>query len=197
MKRIWQRSLAAAAIALTPAVGGAQSAVSSQTGTALAVFGGAASGDGNTDGAAGATVSWELTPYFTLEGSGIWTTGSRLDAFSALAGTRVHLLPRRTVVPFASAGVGLYRATLAGQATAPAFYRRRLEARGTAGPNAGRTFDDLVFAIGGGADVYLKRHLALRPDIRVLLVHADTGTRAVPVYGVHLAYHFEEHRVTP
>jgi hypothetical protein len=148
-------------------------------GTALSVFGGAASVTGGSDGALGAAIGWELTPRFTFEGSGLWTIGDHVDAFTALAGTRVNLLPPRGVLPFLSAGAGVHRTT-----------------RTELGRERGD--DDFVVALGGGVDIYLKRHLALRPDVRVLLVNRDSGgTGTVTVYGVHLAYHFEEHPITP
>jgi hypothetical protein len=60
-----------------------------------------------------------------------------------------------------------------------------------------RAFDDFVVAVGGGADLFLKRHLALRPDVRVLLVRRNSDTHAVAMAGISLAYHFEEHPITP
>jgi hypothetical protein len=168
-------------------------------GTALSVFAGAASARGGTDGAAGLAIGWEFTPRFTLEGSGLWTAGRDVEGFSALAGTRINLLPPRGVVPFVSAAVGLHRATVDSTRDGiPDFYMRRMGMAmraGTGGPQ--QTFTDFVSAVGGGVDVYLRRHLALRPDVRVLFVRADTGTRPIAVYGVHLSYHFEEHPITP
>ena len=168
-------------------------------GTALSVFGGGASATGGTDAAAGAAIGWELTPYLTLEGSGLWMPGGNPDAFSALFGTRVNLVSRRTAVPFVSAGVGVHRAIVEGHTGTPSFYMRRMNMGADAGtpPRLERTFDDFVVAIGGGIDFHLKQHVTLRPDVRVLLVRADTGTRPVTVYGVHLVYHFEEHPITP
>ena len=166
-------------------------------GTALALFGGGASAKGGPEGAVGASIGWEFTPRFTLEGSGLWMPGGGPDTVSALFGSRVNLLPPRGAVPFVSFGVGMHRAVIAaGRRDVPGFYMRRI---GSPGPRmtGERTFDDFVVALGGGVDVYLRRHLALRPDVRVLLVNADAGTRAVAVYGIHLAYHFEEHPITP
>jgi hypothetical protein len=45
--------------------------------------------------------------------------------------------------------------------------------------------------------VFLARHLALRPEVTVLVVTTRDDARAVPVYGLHLAYHFESHPITP
>ena len=172
-----------AALSLTTLVGSATASAQVDPmewhkGTALSLFAGAASASGGTDGAAGAAIGWELTPRFTLEGSGLWTLGRNVDAFTALGGARVNVLSPRGVMPFLSAGAGVHRTT-------------RVEL------GLERENDDFVVALGGGVDIYLKRHLALRPDVRVLLVNADSGRRTVAVYGVHLAYHFEEHPITP
>lgn len=169
-------------------------------GTTLAGFVGAASPASGTDAAAGVALGWELTPHFTLEGRGMWLdAGPGAGAFAALFGTRFPLLATRPVVPFASAGVGVYRATFdAASSGVPAFYQRRMMGMmsGT-GQFASRTFDDFAVGLGGGADIFLARHLALRPDVTVLMVTTRSDTRAVPVYGLQLAYHFESHPVTP
>lgn len=166
-------------------------------GTTLAGFVGAASASSDTDVAASAALEWELTPHFTLEGRGMWFDASPgAGAFAAVIGARIPLLATRSVVPFASAGVGVYRATFDPPFSAvPSFYQHRMMAG--AGQFAGRTFDDFAVALGGGTDIFLARHLALRPDVTVLLVTTRSDTRAVPVYGLQLAYHFESHPVTP
>jgi hypothetical protein len=122
-----------------------------------------------------------------------------VDAFSALFGSRVNLLSPRRAVPFVSAGVGMHRATVdGGRSGTPAFYMRRMDVTAAdPGMRLEQTFDDFVVALGGGVDIYLRRHLALRPDVRGLLVYADNDTRPVTVYGVHLVYHFEDHPITP
>ena len=197
MKRTWILLTVATAMAALPAMAAAQARVSWQKGTALAVFGGAAHADDATDPAAGTTASWELTPYFTLEGSALWTAGAELDTFTALAVNRINVVARRPVVPFVTAGVGVHRATIAANARPPAAYARRLAALVGDGPRREETFDDFAASAGGGVELYVRRHLSLRPDVRVLLVRGDGRTRALAVYGVHLAYHFEEHPITP
>jgi hypothetical protein len=166
-------------------------------GTTLTGFVGAASASPGTGVAAGAGLGWEITPHFTLEGRGIWfDAGHRADAFTALLGARVPLLPARPVVPFVSAGAGVYRATFESMSsTMPRFYQRGMMTE-SAGVQ-GRTFDDFVVALGGGVDVFLAGHLALRPEVTVLLVTTRSDTRTIPVYGVQLAYHFESHPITP
>jgi hypothetical protein len=62
------------------------------------------------------------------------------------------------------------------------------------GPRAG-TFDNFVAALGGGADFFLNEHFALRPEVGVLLVTSGSDARAITVFGLTLAYHFEGHPV--
>jgi hypothetical protein len=201
MKRQWLVVLSIGALLGTATSASAQPVVEEwHKGTALSIFGGAASSREGTDGAVGAAIGWEFTPHFTLEGSGLWMPGGRPDAWSALFGSRVNLLSPRGVVPFVSGGVGVHRAIVeTGSSDVPEFYMRRMGTTNTAAPGTGmeRTFDDFVVAVGGGVDIYLKQHLALRPDVRVLLVRGNGDTRPLAVYGVHLSYHFEEHKITP
>lgn len=166
-------------------------------GTTLAGFVGASSPSSNTSPAVGAALGWEITPHFTVDGRGIWMdAGHRADAFAALLGARIPLLPARTVVPFVSAGAGVYRASFdSASSTMPAFYQRRMTSN-SAGIQH-RTFDDFVVSIGGGVDVFLARHVALRPEVEFLVVTTTSDTRTVPVFGVQLAYHFESHPITP
>lgn len=165
-------------------------------GTALAVFGGVTTSSGSS-AATGGTVSWEMLPRLTIDGSGTWHTRQRgVSAFTGLMGVRVNVTPPARVVPFVSAGVGLHRASIAAAASeVPAFYRKRI-ADGAFGPRD-HTFNDFALSIGGGTDVFLRRHVALRPDVRVIVARGSGQTHTVAVYGLHLAVHFEEHPVTP
>jgi len=165
-------------------------------GTVLAGFVGAASTSADTGIAAGAAVGWEITPHFTLEGRGIWLDSrDSANAFAALFGARIPLLPARPVVPVLSGSVGVHLATFDESTGTPRFYRRRIAP--DAAELGSRTFHDFVAAIGGGVEIALARHLALRPDVTVLLVTSHSETRTVPVYGIQLAYHFEDRPVTP
>ena len=115
MTRHWLVALSVSALLGTATAASAQvDPVEWHKGTALAVFAGAASATGGTDAAAGAAIGWELTPHFSLEGSGLWMPGGGVDSFSALFGSRVNLLSPRGVVPFVSAGVGVHRAVVEG-----------------------------------------------------------------------------------
>jgi hypothetical protein len=144
-------------------------------GTTLGGFVGAASSQSVTDAAAGVTIGWELTPHLAIEGRGLWLdAGHGADAFTALLGARVPILPGRLFGPFVSAGVGLYRAT-----------------------SGGESRDDFDLAVGTGAEIALGEHLALRPEVTVLVVTRRSDTRAIPVFGAQLAYHFESRPITP
>ena len=168
-----------------------------QRATTLAGFAGAAAIASRADLSLGAGIGWELTPHFTIEARGFWLDeGPDADGFAAVLGARVPLLTRRAVVPFVAGGAGLYLARFeAAQPGMHQFYQRRIT------PNArgwtGATFEDFALSFTGGADVYLAQHLALRPELTVLLVRAGSNARAVQVFGAQLAYHFEDHPVTP
>lgn len=166
-----------------------------QHGTTLAGFVGAASAPSQTDAAVGLSLGWEITPRFGIEGRAIWIgAGDPADAFSATLATRVPLRPGRRLVPFAAAGLGLHRARFDATATdIPDFYRSRL----TSSALRHQTFTDFAVSLGGGIDVYLTRHLALQPEVTVLLATTRSDARAVTVYGAKLAYHFENHPTTP
>lgn len=193
-------------LALVLLAGGAAGEASAQalgvnewrTGTTLSGFIGGATPSSNTSVAAGVALGWELLPHLTIEGSGAWIGAGRgADAFTASVGARVPLTAPSSVQPFASAGVGLYHAAFEPAAPdVPRFYRARMHANGSM-QNAGGTFDDFMLSLGGGADVFLKQHLALRPDVRVLLVRRSSGTHAVAMFTLGLVFHFEDHPITP
>jgi hypothetical protein len=168
-----------------------------ERGTTLSVFGGAEWAGSHTGGAAGFALGWELWPFFTVEGSGTWLDErAGGSGFAGIIGARVPLVRRGAIVPFAALGTGVFRATVdPARGDVPDFYARRLS--GDPVNRRERVFDDFLVALGGGADVYLTRHLAIRPDVRVLMARADGRTRPVTVAGVHLAYHFEDHPITP
>lgn len=158
-------------------------------GTTLGAFAGATSA-GSAGGAVGTSLGWEVIPHLTLEGRGVWLDKERGSSdFVAWLGALVPVRPAGAVVPFASAGIGMYRATVeAGAIDVPEFYRRRLNT----GERA--TFEDVALALGGGANVFVTSHLAIRPEVNVLVVTTRSETRRVPLYGVHVAYHFEPHK---
>jgi len=167
-------------------------------GTALAVFAGGASAAGGTGVASGMSIGWQFTPRLEIEGSGLWVNGAAVDTFTALIESRLNLLPRRVVVPFVSGGAGLHKASVESNATGiPNFFLRRLPPSTAETSRHEQTFDDFVAAFGGGSDVFVTHHIAVRPEVSVRLVHAAGEIRAVTVYGVHLAYHFQGNGAAP
>ena len=47
----------------------------------------------------------------------------------------------------------------------------------------------------GGTDVFVTSHIAIRPEVSLVLVMNGGDTRTVGLYGVHVAYHFEPHKM--
>ena len=165
-------------------------------GTTLGGFVGAASPFSGVDPAAGLSLGWELKPWLGVEGRGTWFPApDGMSAFAAALGARVAFESARPVLPFASAGVGFYRATFDAPASAgmPRFYRRRMGEVGL----LGRTFNDFLVTIGAGTEVFVSRHVAIRPELAVLLVTGPSDIRPIPQLGVHMVYHFESHPITP
>jgi hypothetical protein len=161
-----------------------------QRGTTLGGFAGAASVEGATL-ATGTALGWEFHKLVTVEGRGIWMTKDPggTDFFVAL--NAIVPFPRlRNVVPFASAGVGMYQATVdASTSEVPDFYQQRLHGH----PRA--TFEDVALPFGGGLNVFVTSHIAIRPEVSLILIVNGGETRTVGLYGVHLAYHFESHKM--
>jgi hypothetical protein len=164
-------------------------------GTTLAGFAGAGSSSSNTDISGGLSLGWEITPRFAIEGRGLWLgAGGDADAFAATLATLVAFDRARPIKPFALAGIGLYRTTIdSGASDVPSFYSSRMTSRGL----RTETFTDFALAFGGGVDLFVSRHFALRPEITVQLAITSSQVHAVAVYGVQVAYHFESHPITP
>lgn len=188
--RWWTLSWLAAALLSTSGDASAQTTrgVEWEPGTTLTGFVGASANTSGAAPAAGAAIGWEMTPHFTIEGRGTWLRHDQdLTDFSASINTLVHVLRPRAVVPFALAGFGMYGATVeSGSPDIPAFYRDRLPA------NTDRpVFEDLLLAFGGGVDVFVTSHLALRPEVTLYVIATRDDRLTKAVYGVHLSYHFE------
>lgn len=165
-------------------------------GTTLAGFVGAASPFSGVDPALGLSLGWEMTPWLGLEGRGTWfAVPDGMSSFAAAFGARVAFESARPILPYASAGVGFYRAMFDTPASSamPRFYRRRIAESGS----LSEAFDDFLVTIGAGTELFMSRHIAVRPELTVLLATTRSDVRAVPVFGVHMAYHFESHQITP
>lgn len=160
-----------------------------QRGTTLGGFGGVASLESTTP-ALGTALGWEIDRHVTIEGRGIWMTKDPggTDFFVALNAI-VPLPPLRNVVPFASAGVGMYQASVdARSSDVPDFYKQRLNGH----PRA--AFEDVALPFGGGVNVFVTSHIAIRPEVSLILVMNGGETRTVGLYGVHVAYHVAPHK---
>jgi hypothetical protein len=153
-------------------------------GTTLNVFGGVASASGDRAPLAGAALGWEVTPRIGFEASGSWLDwGHSAHGFAATMRALVPLRPSRSVAPFVAAGAGLYRASfhIADRAM-PGFYRRRVDAR----PEVYLT-----------SATFTDPSIAFRPEMDATVVMRDRRTRTFPTLQIHLAYHFEDHPITP
>ena len=167
-------------------------------GTTLNVFAGAGIDAAETRPLVGTSVGWEITPAFAIEGSGYWLDrrGSS-DAFAAALKLQAAVMLPHTAVPFVEAGVGLYRVSFGPSASEiPVFYRGRMAMSGT-GPGTTNTFMDPAFVLGGGLNVFVTRHVAIRPDVEAMIVRRNSQNYLVTAIAVHIAYHFESHPVTP
>ncbi len=174
----------------TVAWGQASSGAQWQRGTILGGFAGASTADG-TSAALGTSLGWELSPHLIIEGRGVWFPDDP-DAsdFFAWLGTVVPFRPGSVIQPFAAAGVGMYMATVdAAAGEVPAFYQGRMNGRQRA------TFDDFALGFGGGANLFVTSHMAIRPEINMLVVTTSSDARTVPVFGINVVYHFESHRI--
>ena len=182
---VWVATIAIVA-ASVEAWGQTASGVNWHRGTTLAGFAGAASPD--TKAALGTALGWDIVPHLTVEGRGVWLVDNPgTTDFVAWLGALVPVRPGAALVPFASAGVGMYRATVqAGEGDD--FYQQRLGSRERA------TFQDFALGFGGGADFFVTPHFAIRPELTVLVTMSGADTRTTALYGVHMAYHFESHK---
>jgi hypothetical protein len=164
-----------------------------QRGTTLAVFAGGTVESSAAKPAAGASLGWEIARFLSLEGQGAWIrVANGGEAFAGQMRVRVPFRRTQALVPFVAGGVGLYRASFeAGARRIPEFYQRRINAA-TLG---GSAFTDFMSTVGGGVDVFVTEHLAVRPEASVLLVSAASDTRAVPLFAAHVVYHFDTHPV--
>jgi hypothetical protein len=77
----------------------------------------------------------------------------------------------------------------------PGFYRRRMTGMSDMGSTI--TFTDPSVVGGGGVNVFVGQHWAIRPEILATAVLRDSHSFVVTTGAVRLAYHFEEHPVTP
>jgi Outer membrane protein beta-barrel domain len=166
-------------------------------GTTLNVFAGAGTDASDTGPLVGTSVGWEITPMTAVEGSGYWLRrGTGAEGFAAALKLQAGLNLGRAAIPFLEAGVGLYRTSFDSTATSvPDFYGRRMAAIDRA-PGTTSTFTDPSFVLGGGVNVFVTPHIAIRPDIESMIVRRDAQNYFLTAVAVHMAYHFESHPVS-
>jgi len=164
-------------------------------GTTLTGFAGVAADSTRGGPMMGGSVGWELTRRIAIEGSGLWVDHEGdASAFGGALTVQAALLGSGKAVPFVQAGIGLYRASFdPAQSGVPGFYRQRM---GPAGGSV-RTFTDPSFVFGGGANVFLSRNLAIRPDVEAMVVLRNSRSHVVTALSMQVVYHFEDHPVTP
>jgi len=159
--------------------------------TTLSGYIGTARASNTMDLAAGAAMGWQVTPHFGAEMRGFWLKADEhQNAFSAVVAFRASLRPGHRAVPFVAAGGGVYQMRFdTGFVDAPEFYRQRMTNLSPVLPHY--RFTDPVIALGGGADLFVSRHVAIRPEAMALIVIGGGDHRTVPAYGLQVAYHFE------
>ena len=192
--------LIVAIVAGWPAYGSAQEVIRPgewSRGTTLSGFAGMATDGDHWGPVIGGVAGYEITPRFTIEGSGSWLEfGEGMNAFAGAIKLRARLSGRRTVDPFVLGGVGFYRASFdRPSSVAPGFYRNRLRAQGT---GLGDTsFTDPALVVGAGVNVFVTRHFALRPDVESFIILRNRRSMAVTTLSLHAVFHIESHPVTP
>lgn len=178
---------------------GAQTRSSPWTfGTTVNVSGGAAADSEATGAFGGAALGWEVTPTLGVEGSATWfDRGAGARAFGAALKGQAGFRLTQHVAPFAEGGIGLYRASFARTSLAvPDFYKLRINTAGPLVPDE-HTFTDPAFVVGGGINFFISRHLAVRPDVEATIIRHKGTSHVLTAFAVRLAYHFEDHPVTP
>lgn len=166
-------------------------------GTTVNVLGGAAAVSGDRAAIAGGAFGWEITPWFAIEGGATWLDwGQAAHAFAPAIAAQAGLPTARPFVPFVTGGVGLYHASFNRlDSTMPGFYQRRM--MGTSDMRSTITFTDPSVVGGGGVNVFVSRHWTIRPEILATAVLRNSQSFVVTTGAVRLAYHFEDHPVTP
>lgn len=163
-------------------------------GTTLSGFAGGAA---DTEGAApavGLELGWEMTRRLAINGSTLWSApGNGQHDFSVMIGPRINLTRKGPRLLFVTADAGMYRATFdALRGPLPPFYGNRLSPSERV--DRGGTFDDFVASVGGGAELFISGHWAVRPEVGLMTAFGNSDVRWVTTFGGHLAYHFERHR---
>jgi hypothetical protein len=163
-------------------------------GTTLQIFGGVATASPDTTGTFGATVGWELTHRAEIEGVAAWLVQRRgAEAFAADLKLLINLTRPAAIVPYVGGGAGVYRGTFEPVRLAmPAFYQRRA---GDIGRTRSMSFTDPSIVMAAGANLFVSRHLSIRPELAVRIVTDRSDTYRVTTATFGLTYHIEEHDI--
>lgn len=167
-------------------------------GTTLNIFAGASSEPQKGAFTAGGAIGWQLTPSMAIEGTGGWIDNQSSPTwFTAAMKFQARLVPAGGTNPYVEGGIGLCRSSFdAADMNVPDFYRKRMV------ENPGisimtHTFTDPTFAYGGGFNIVATRHIAIRPAVEFTTVFRNRDTFTMMAGVVRVAYHFENHPVTP
>jgi hypothetical protein len=166
-------------------------------GTTLNVLAGVNSASSRVGLLGGAAFGWEVTPRFAVEGTGSWLDRGRFaNVFAADVKASISATGPGKVVPFIGAGMGLYRVSFErAQAAVPDFYHRRMEMKRSAFRTA--IFTDPTVVVSSGANLFLTERVSVRPEVELKVIARDSRSYTVTVVAMRLAYHFEEHPITP
>jgi outer membrane protein with beta-barrel domain len=155
--------------------------------------------DGSRSGPAiGGAVGWEMTPRFAVQGDAAWVElGDGITTFSASLKARVRMPGSRPIDPFFNAGIGFARTSLSVDTRRPPqFYERRM-GRHTAPGGPVMTFTDPTLVLGGGVNIFVNRHFAIRPALDATVVLRDRRHYVVTTAALQAVFHFEDRPVTP
>ena len=164
--------------------------------TSLSVFGGVSTADSDAGGLFGGSFGWQVSPWIGIEGNATWLDRAGSETgFSGAVNTHMNLMTDHRALPFVTAGFGLYHASFdSADTAAPKFYLDRFTSTANAAPR--QKFTDPAFVTGGGVNLFVSQNLAVRPQAEAMFVFRDGQTHLVPVFSVHVAYHFSDHPIT-
>jgi hypothetical protein len=186
-----------AGLAVAPV--GAQTAPASNVaarGTELGASIGSTSTSSETAPLLAGTADWSLTRWVRIEARGGWfARGTDASGVSADLGAHVNAFATRQATPYFGAAFGLYRAMIGSPATGvSSFYRTRMAEQSAIGP---WQFTDPAWRFSAGVDIVARRHISVRPEASVMLVHGHGATDTLTLLEVRIGYKFEDHPVTP
>ena len=167
-------------------------------GTTLNIFAGASSEPQKGAFTAGGAIGWQLSPAMAIEGTGAWIDNQSAPTwFTAAMKFQARLAVAGGTNPYVEGGIGLCRSSFdAGDMNVPEFYRKRI-VENPAASMMTHTFTDPTFAFGGGLNIIATRHFAIRPAVEFTTVFRNGDTLTMMAGVVRVAYHFENHPVTP